>query len=255
MVLEPGRDCRVGAPGSWARARARRESKAARPPLPWRRNGVPWGVPEARKVEVGHLEDHELVPAAEVLANAFADEALFAYLIDLPRAQRVHAIRPFMRGMVRGHRRFGELHGARIDGRLVGAAIRIPPGHFPLGVLDFVRMSVHALPGFLHMCLACSSARRFPAAVGALEKDRPRGVAYWYLAFVGVDPGHRRRGVASALARYVLERADEARAPCLLDTFGESTKRLYEARGFEVRTEVQPFADGPPGWSLWRAPR
>lgn len=87
--------------------------------------------------------------------------------------------------------------------------------------------------------------------LGEYHKQREN---YWYLAFVGVDPARRRQGIASALARFVMGRADETGAGCYLDTFGEGTKKLYLGHGFEILGEVKPFEDGPVGYRMWREP-
>ena len=204
------------------------------------------------EIEVRHARSEEARPAVDVLAQAFADEALFSYLLRGEREQRVHALRPFVAGIMRGHLRFGEIHCALLGSRIVGVGIRIPPGHFPFGPMDTLRVMGHALSGFARMCFARPGARRLPSAVAEMEKAHPRERNYWYLAFVGVDPRFRRQGIATALARFVTRRADAHSAPSYLDTFGAHTKHLYEGFGFQVHEEVRPFADGPAGWGLWR---
>lgn len=206
------------------------------------------------QLTVGNVAPDEHHAVAHLLARAFADEALFAYLLGGESDERVRALDPFMRGMVSGHAPFSEIHGAWIDGRLTGASIRIRPGHFPLRGRDLLHLVPRAVPGFLRMCLRKTRARRLLSAVTALEEHHPRGKPYWYFAFVGVDPDFRLRGIASNLAEIVIRRADAEGHGCYLDTFGQATKALYERRGFRVHADLKPFPDGPSGWGLWRDP-
>lgn len=69
-----------------------------------------------------------------------------------------------------------------------------------------------------------------------------------------MHPDYRRCGVASALARIVISRADDEGVGCYLDTFGEGTMKLYEKLGFRIVAESRPFADGPRGFGMWRDP-
>jgi len=55
-----------------------------------------------------------------------------------------------------------------------------------------------------------------------------------YLFFIGVDPVHQGRGYAGRLIRLMLERLDEKRMPCYLNTQNEQNVGLYEHFGFGV---------------------
>ncbi|MHA1219819.1 MAG: GNAT family N-acetyltransferase [Candidatus Heimdallarchaeaceae archaeon] len=60
---------------------------------------------------------------------------------------------------------------------------------------------------------------------------------HWYLASIGVDPGHQGKGYGSKLIKTMLKRAENEDFPVFLETnFGENVP-LYEHLGFEVIDE------------------
>ena len=63
-----------------------------------------------------------------------------------------------------------------------------------------------------------------------------------------------RRGVASALARFVIEQADADGVGCYLDTYGDGTEALYRRLGFEVRDRWEFESGAPQARTMWRDP-
>ena len=76
-----------------------------------------------------------------------------------------------------------------------------------------------------------------------------------FLRTMGVHPSFRRRGVASALARYVTSKADADGGGCYTEVVGDGTEALYRGFGFEVRErwEIEPGA--PMARTMRRDPR
>jgi len=204
---------------------------------------------------IGRVSRDRVDEAAGVLAEGFADEAFFTFLLDADRDRRVRAMRPFFRSVVRSVLPFGEVHSAEVDGRLVGVAVRIPPERFPMGRVSQLRVGLRQMPGILRMVTICPGARRLLAAGRAIEAGQPTGSPCWYLMYVSVDRRHRRRGIATSLAKEVVHRADAAGVGCYLETTSETTVALYRKLGFRVVDEGRPLPDGPLGWRLWRDPQ
>ena len=98
------------------------------------------------------------------------------------------------------------------------------------------------------------AVRVFPRMAHA-QRHHPSDRPHWYLWCVGVHPAYRRRGVASALARFVIDDADAAGVGCYLETYGDGTEALYRRLGFEVqdRWEFEPGA--PLARTMWREPQ
>jgi len=77
---------------------------------------------------------------------------------------------------------------------------------------------------------------------------------YWYLGVLATHPDHRRKGLATAVLRPMLERADGSGADCCLETSTAENRRFYERRGFTQARDVR-LAGGPMTWWLTRPPQ
>jgi len=98
-----------------------------------------------------------------------------------------------------------------------------------------------------------TSSRR-GAALGVLAAARP-AVPHYYLDAVGVVPGRRRRGVASALLAPVLGGCDRDRVPAYLENSDPANAAFYGALGF-VEVERLRMPEGAPVIvGMWREPR
>jgi ribosomal protein S18 acetylase RimI-like enzyme len=75
---------------------------------------------------------------------------------------------------------------------------------------------------------------KFAGANSTMEKIHKKYMPepHWYLLIVGVDPELQGRGLGSALVAEGLARADEANAPCYLETSEERNLAFYERHGF-----------------------
>ncbi len=78
---------------------------------------------------------------------------------------------------------------------------------------------------------------------------------HYYLAAIGVVPRRQGQGLGSALMRPMLERADQQKVHCWLDTHKDENVRLYERHGFEVARKIDPPGHPVPVWGMLRKPR
>ena len=74
---------------------------------------------------------------------------------------------------------------------------------------------------------------------------------HYYLAALGTDPPHQRKGVGSALIEPVLAHADRDGVPSYLESSKEANVPFYRKHGFEVVEELH-IPDGPRVWSMLR---
>jgi GNAT superfamily N-acetyltransferase len=206
-------------------------------------------------VTVDRLRSDETDAGASLLARSFVDERIFAHIFEGCERDRVErATTRWFRAWIRSCLPLGEVHAARLDGKLVGVGVRIPPGGFPLHRAAQIRFMRGLMGGMLRMAMTSRRALRlgsFARQLARLEPDEP----FWNLVWIGVDPDLQRHGIGSALADEVIGLADSSSTACWLVTFGPHTRTLYERRGFAVETEVRPFPDGPTGWTLRRGPQ
>jgi ribosomal protein S18 acetylase RimI-like enzyme len=73
---------------------------------------------------------------------------------------------------------------------------------------------------------------------------------HFYLNLIGVDPQCRKRGFGSHLLSSMLERADDEKKPCYLETFSGRDVAFYEKFGFGVAAEFD--IDGLRVWAMAR---
>jgi ribosomal protein S18 acetylase RimI-like enzyme len=189
------------------------------------------------------LSPERLGDASAVLARAFQADPAWGWV--LPDPQRRAALLPwlFQTGF--------EIADAEVwttEGEIRGVARWLPPG----------RPNVHVGPMLRALVTTPLRVReatnRFLAYGRAVELMRARAVPepHWYLAGIGVEPPHRRRGIGTALLGPGVEAADDAGLPCALLTNSEENLGFYRNRGFEVVLEGHTPEDGPRAWMMRR---
>lgn len=191
------------------------------------------------------LRARDVGEAAEVLVASHADYPAFRAVFPDP-ARRERALRPFFRGTIADAVRAGVVEGERVDGRLAGVAVWLPPG---AAALD-TRRKLAMFPALLRvMAAAPRSFGRFARFGANVEKAHPDD-AHWYLVVLGVRPEHHGRGIGRALLESGLRRAD---GDVYLETSDPANVAFYERFGFTV---VDPalhlVPDGPPHVAMRR---
>ncbi len=88
-----------------------------------------------------------------------------------------------------------------------------------------------------------------------IARAHPSARPSFYLFAVGVDPLLQGRGLASAVLRPMLARADAAGMPCYLENSNVAANTaLYEHLGFAPREGIVLGARAPPFLPMWREP-
>ncbi|HXY45357.1 MAG TPA: GNAT family N-acetyltransferase [Acidimicrobiales bacterium] len=189
--------------------------------------------------------------AGVVGAHAFHHDPFFVFLGPRP-IQRARGLSLFCRAYVSVLGEAGYVLGARQgDGRLVGVAAWVRPGHYPLGVQAQLRQMANAFWALSSRPKALVDGTKYLLAI---DKVHPKG-ELWYLQLLVVDPPLQRHGVGSALLGPVLARADEDGLACYVETQNPDNLPYYRRFGFEVVEELRPVRHGPPLWTMQREPQ
>src|SRR3954470_2667553 len=158
------------------------------------------------QVEPRTVTTEEAPRAASALAEAFADDPVFDWL--LPGGRRLDRLRRFfaleLSALVLPH------GTAWTTDEVAGAALSLPPGawRMPVGV------TVGRAPTFARVF-----GRRLGRATGllAVMEHRHLREPHVYIPYVGVAPEHQGHGLGTRLMRPILDRADAAALPTYLE--------------------------------------
>lgn len=206
------------------------------------------GVPG---IDIRTLQRAEVPSAVEMLARAFHDDP-GGLIVEPDEDLRPTALRALFAPIVRHAETLGHVAAAADpDGRIVGVATFLPPGHdtpdeaemVAAGLLD----AVAAVP---------EAAERMGPMVEFLDAQHELAIEgpHWRLAFFGVEPTLQGGGIGKDLIATGHAAADAAGERIYLETFTGRNVAWYERRGYRVVIDgVVPGTDVPV-WGLIRGP-
>ncbi len=212
------------------------------------------GAGSRSAAEVRRLHAGEVTHAADVLADAFDDDPVAAFIFRAG-APRARALRRFFRIQLQHlflpHGEVWTVDAPSPSGsrRLAGVAMWSPADHRKATWRDALRL-VPVLPAVARGPQPVDALR----LLAAVEEARPRR-PLWYLATLGTAPELQRQGYGSALLGPVLRRADEEGREAYLESSKESNIAFYARHRFEVVGEVHAPGGGPTLWLMLRPPR
>jgi GNAT superfamily N-acetyltransferase len=194
----------------------------------------------------------DLEDAALVAARAFHDDPFFEYL-DPHAVTRARGLALFWRATIAAAGPGATLTAARRvgDGRLVGLAVVVPPGSWPLPVPAQARQLAGALRAMVVRPAALVRGTRY---LFSMEAAHPKE-RLWYLMLLCVDPSAQRAGIGGRLQEAMLKAADADGLDCYLETQKPENVPYYGRFGYSVVRELAPVRGGPPLFLMRRPPR
>jgi GNAT superfamily N-acetyltransferase len=208
-------------------------------------------TPNGITIEQLRLTRPTLGDIGAVAARAFHHDPFFIHLTARPLL-RARGLGLFWRSSVAAVGDRGEVYGARqSDGRLVGVAVWIKPGQYPLPVGAQLRQGVGAFWGLAPRPPSLVSGTKYLLAIDKAHPHEP----LWYLELLVVDPSVQRSGIGGSLQEQVLPKADADGLDCYLETQNADNLPYYRRFGYETVAELHPVKDGPPLWTMRRAAR
>lgn len=191
---------------------------------------------------------HEAGLLGEVLADAFADDPVFAWLIPPGGPGRERRMRTFFTSMSRGYLRLGK--PCYLAGGARAAALWAAPGSWSM---PLSQIALEAVPNGLAFRGRLLRALRTQLQVERLHAAHSQ--PHWYLGYLGTRQGHQGQGLGSQILREVLAKADAVGQPAYLESSNERNLPLYQRHGFRVVGELRALGYGPTVWRMWRDPQ
>ncbi|HXW46458.1 MAG TPA: GNAT family N-acetyltransferase [Streptosporangiaceae bacterium] len=197
------------------------------------------GIRPARRDEAGLI--------GEVLADAFAEDPVFAWLISPQVRDRDRRLRTFFTSMSRGYLRLSK--PCFLTGDASAAALWAGPGAWPM---PLSQMILEAAPSGLAFRSRLIRALRTQLQVERLHAEQHQPHAY--LGYLGTRGDRQGEGLGTRMLQEVLGRLDTDGVPAYLESSNERNLALYERNGFRVVGELRALGHGPTIWRMWREP-
>lgn len=190
----------------------------------------------------------DLRAIARVLADAFEDSPVTRWIVP-GRRLRPTALRAFFGSGARDALGHGRVWVAEDGSRIVGAAVWLPPGSYPMTTRRELRTAIPVL-GLLP--IAPRTLRRALQYQAAVTRVHPR-VEHWYLVSIGVAAERRGSGLGTRLLAPGLAAADAEGLPCYLETEKERNLPFYARHRFDVSLHLpEPVPTAPQVWCMER---
>ena len=184
----------------------------------------------------------------EVLADAFADDPVFAWLIPPRPRGRDDRMRTFFTSMSRSYLRRGK--PCYLAGDASAGALWAAPGAWAMPLSQVI---LEAVPSGLAFRRRLFRALRTQMQIERLHAGQ--SPAHWYLGYLGVRRGRQGQGLGAQMLREVLAGADAGGVPAYLESSNERNLSLYERHGFRVVGQLRALGYGPAIWRMWREPQ
>jgi GNAT superfamily N-acetyltransferase len=204
----------------------------------------PRGGPRA----VRAVRRDEAALLGEVLADAFAEDPVFAWLIPPLLHGRDDRLRTFFTSMSRGYLRQGK--PCYLTGDASAAALWAAPGAWTMPLSQVI---LEAAPNALALRRRLLRALRTQLQIERLHSRHSR--PHWYLGYLGTRRDRQGQGLGTQMLREVLVGLDTDGLPAYLESSSERNLPLYERNGFRVVGELQALGHGPTIWRMWREPQ
>jgi GNAT superfamily N-acetyltransferase len=202
------------------------------------------------RIEVQRLREDQIEAAADLMNLVFAD--LMGAISERPPPARTGVYRHGFLSVARFCYAHGEPLAAHIERKLVGLALWMPPNTTGITEEELREFSIDQIKDLFSDSLGHLYAvfdRLFE-----LRKEQMKEPHWLTPPRIDVHPDYRGKGVASALLRPILLRADEGNIFCYADTTLEYMPPLLRKHGFRALKEGVEPTSNVYYWTLRREP-
>jgi len=204
--------------------------------------------PHGGSLAVRTARRDEAALLGEVLADAFAQDPVFAWLIPPQLRNRDGRLRTFFTSMSRGYLRRG--NPCYLTGDASAAALWAAPGGWAMPLSQII---LEAVPSALAFRRNLLRALRTQLQIERLHAGQ--SAPHWYLGYLGVRSDRQGQGLGTQMLQEVLAGLDDDGVPAYLESSNERNLPLYERSGFRVVGDIAALGRGPTIWRMWREPQ
>jgi len=183
-----------------------------------------------------------------VLADAFAEDPVFAWLIPPQLRGRDSRMRTFFTSMSRGYLRQGK--PCYVTNDTSAAALWAAPGGWAMPLSQIILEAAPSGLAFRHRLLR---ALRTQLQIERLHAAK--SAPHWYLGYLGTRGDRQGQGLGTQMLQHVLTGLDTDGVPAYLESSNERNLPLYERNGFRITGELRALGYGPAIWCMWREPQ
>jgi len=193
------------------------------------------------------LREARVKPAAEMLARAFQNDSLYAYVI--PNAdERKKTLPYYFQFRIRYGVLYGEVYA--ISSNLEGLAVWVPSDKIHMTQWRMFRaggFSLYLKAGN-NVISRLNSIEDYVFSIHRRHADFP----HWHLSPIAVDLSFQGKGYARTLLKAMLTRIDQEELPCFLETQSEKNVSIYQRYGFKVVERGVIPGTEIPHWAMLR---
>ena len=167
--------------------------------------------------------------AIEILVRAFKNYPLLHYYYT-DKSIREKITKYFVSFLVYSGIRYGEVYAPTSN--MEGIAIWIPSNNYPLTFWRILR----SVPFSIIVNFGRHGGHKMREFGDYIDKTHKclTPFKHWYLQTIGVDPDFQGKGYSSKLLKPMLNRIDNEKLPCYLETIDEKNVSIYEHFGFTI---------------------
>ena len=196
------------------------------------------------------LRKKEIRNAVETLASAFMKDPLCCWLFE-EESSRYQYLQEYFLFRVRYGYKFGEIH--KTSKKFEGIAIWLPGDEAEVTYRRGLRTG-----GFRFIFkMGFEKMKKLTIASDYVADIRNSIIQppYTELSPIGVKPEYQGKGFGSKLLRPMMQKFDNEKTVCFLETQNPENILLYEKLGFEIAREgIMPESDLH-HWGMMRTPR
>ncbi len=197
---------------------------------------------------VSVLFPEQFPETARALGRAFINDPPFKMILPdvtepVERARRLTMV--FEVALAIQRKNGQPVFGVMIDGKVAGAAVTEGAGH--PSIAQTIVSGLGGLPKLVS-AVGTGGTMRAIQLMNELAHNHPPE-PHIYLNFLGVDPDYQSRHCGTALLEHLKQLAAERSSLCgvYLETATEANVAYYQARQYEVLSEIRPL-----GVRMWR---